>query len=684
MLSWMRDNVKKTKTVATVLFVATVFVFSAFVITPEISYAQEDRFGVQEFEQTTVLTSTDIRVVIARIINAVLGLLGIITLGVVLYGGFVIMTAGGNEQRVELGKKVLINGTIGLAIILSAFAITRFVINSLSKATGVEGPRVRPDQVRIDSFEGSAGLGHLIRDHYPMRDETNVSRSTRIAITFRDPILPASIIQNTNGDDIVGNCVEVPEGEIFDWAVHCDQLKTESITIYQSELGPLAALQPDQKISAAAIASYDSEGDVRTFIIRPLETFGGDAPDVDPQLYTVQLTDQITFGDGTSIFERHIPYFWEFETGNSVDTDPPRVLNMIPNSGDTVPRNQIIQINFDEAISPDSFAESVTPDDGYTRVVFHKREITGSWIPSNGYRTFEFIPDNECGVNSCGETIRCLDIACDDPFDQNCFEQYQILVRTGELQAANAWEAIPQPTGVIDTSGNAMDGDGDGIRDGRPGIIGDFDADDLKTINEGEVVDDNFVVAEDEGGPAWQFRVQNTVDRTAPHIMRIEPTVDKENVHERAELTITFSKAMQASTLDSIQIYEHPRPDDLPLMSKAVRSELRRADDGSYFTHVNVIHREFGPDGNALYYYPEVKSTVRSLNQNCFYPGLGPEAVAGASSCDGVAGEGGCIDVSRDSEADTGCASGENLIDAVVADTNVCRALMEDHSFAVE
>ncbi len=686
MLSWMIDNRRKQKTVViAAVFVATVFVFLSFyVFDPGVAHAQEDTFGVQEFEQTTLLTSRDIRVVIARIINAILGLLGILTLGVVIYGGVVIMTSGGNEQRVELGKKILINGTIGLAIILSAFAITRFIINSLSEATrgGLSG--VRPDQVRIDSFEGSAGLGSLIQDHYPMRDDTDVSRSTRIAITFRDPILAESIIQNTNGDDVVGNCLEVAEGEQFDWAVHCDQLNVAAITIFKSGDGPLAGLLQEQKIAAAALASYDAQGDARTFILRPLEPFGGDAVDVDPELYTVHLSGLISFGDGTSIFENRAPYFWEFETGATLDTAPPRVSSVIPEHGDTVARNQLIQINFTEAISPDSFARSVAPDDDFIKVVFHKREISGGWVPSNGYRTFEFIPETQCGLNSCGETIRCLDIACDDPFDQQCFENYQVLIRTAELQAPGAWEAIPQPTGVIDMSGNALDGDRDGARDGRPGIIGDFNADDLKVINDGEVVGDNYVTPIVDGGPAWEFTVQNTVDRTAPYIKSIEPRVDQENVHERARLQMSFSKPMQVSTLGRIELYEYPQPDDLPPISKTIRSDLRRNQDGSAYTEVRVIHREFGPDGNALYYFPEIPSTVRSLNQNCFYPGIGPENAAGAHGCNGVAGEGGCIFVDRDPDKDTGCASGEELIPFAVGTTGECRAELEDHSIVFE
>ena len=101
--------------------------------------APPDTFGLEEFGAETQLGAQDIRVTVARIIRAALGLLGIIAIGIVLYGGFVYMTAGGNEERVATAKKILINGAIGLVIILSSFAITQFILSRLGAATGVAG-----------------------------------------------------------------------------------------------------------------------------------------------------------------------------------------------------------------------------------------------------------------------------------------------------------------------------------------------------------------------------------------------------------------------------------------------------------------------------------------------------------------------------------------------------------------
>lgn len=88
-----------------------------------------------EYGEKIGLGNKDIRDTIAAIIKTVMGLLGIVAVVIVLIGGFYWMTAGGDEGRVETGKKWIFSGIIGLAIILSAYALTSFVFDSLLQAT---------------------------------------------------------------------------------------------------------------------------------------------------------------------------------------------------------------------------------------------------------------------------------------------------------------------------------------------------------------------------------------------------------------------------------------------------------------------------------------------------------------------------------------------------------------------
>ena len=80
----------------------------------------------------------DIRIMAARMIKVVLELLGVISLIIIIYAGFRWMMAGGDEEKVTAAKKQLVNGLIGLVIILAAFAIANFVLNRIIyMATGV-------------------------------------------------------------------------------------------------------------------------------------------------------------------------------------------------------------------------------------------------------------------------------------------------------------------------------------------------------------------------------------------------------------------------------------------------------------------------------------------------------------------------------------------------------------------
>lgn len=94
-----------------------------------------DVFGIQA-AQVPGLGNADLITTVTSIINVALGLLGIVAVVIILIAGFKWMTAGGNEETVAESKKRILQGVIGLAIIMSAYAIASYVITQLSVATG--------------------------------------------------------------------------------------------------------------------------------------------------------------------------------------------------------------------------------------------------------------------------------------------------------------------------------------------------------------------------------------------------------------------------------------------------------------------------------------------------------------------------------------------------------------------
>lgn len=100
-------------------------------------FALAQDFGTNEVSQglNGALAQDDPRTIVGRIINIVLGFLGIISLGLIIYAGFLWMTSNGDEEKVSKARKTLINAAIGLAIILASWGIATFVLNQLSGAT---------------------------------------------------------------------------------------------------------------------------------------------------------------------------------------------------------------------------------------------------------------------------------------------------------------------------------------------------------------------------------------------------------------------------------------------------------------------------------------------------------------------------------------------------------------------
>ncbi len=129
----MTQRLKKAAAFATTLGLAAVLAAPAVVFAAD-DLNQND-LGVGAIQSTIKLGSGDVRQTAARIINVALGFLGIVAVVIVLLGGFKWMIAGGNDEKTGEAKKLIVSGIIGLAIILSAWAITSFVISRLITAT---------------------------------------------------------------------------------------------------------------------------------------------------------------------------------------------------------------------------------------------------------------------------------------------------------------------------------------------------------------------------------------------------------------------------------------------------------------------------------------------------------------------------------------------------------------------
>ncbi|MFH1711863.1 MAG: pilin [Patescibacteria group bacterium] len=80
---------------------------------------------------TNPLGTTDVRVIIGRVISGVLAISGTIALVMFIYGGLIWMTANGRQENIDKGKRVLTWAILGIVVITSAYVITNTIFQAL-------------------------------------------------------------------------------------------------------------------------------------------------------------------------------------------------------------------------------------------------------------------------------------------------------------------------------------------------------------------------------------------------------------------------------------------------------------------------------------------------------------------------------------------------------------------------
>ncbi|MCK5060945.1 hypothetical protein KAR28_00175 [Candidatus Parcubacteria bacterium] len=82
----------------------------------------------------------DLPAAIGQIVGAILAFVGVLFLGLMIYGGFIWMMARGNESEVEKAKELIKSAVVGLVVILAAYAITSYVGDALTSVKS-ESPK---------------------------------------------------------------------------------------------------------------------------------------------------------------------------------------------------------------------------------------------------------------------------------------------------------------------------------------------------------------------------------------------------------------------------------------------------------------------------------------------------------------------------------------------------------------
>ena len=202
-----------------------------------------------EYGSATGLGGGDIRTIVGRIIQVFLGILGVIALVLIIYAGWLWMTAGGDEEKVTQAKKIMTQAVIGLAIILCSFAITTWIVSQLTAATGFGG----------SNGGGGGGGGSLPPDQFAAQSITPPGnkaadflwpKNSHITVVLKngnpDPAtVPDSISVTSNGLPVSGTITA--NGNVLVFAATAVCTENPSYTCLPGNASIHVALAPTLK-----------------------------------------------------------------------------------------------------------------------------------------------------------------------------------------------------------------------------------------------------------------------------------------------------------------------------------------------------------------------------------------------------------------------------------------------------
>jgi len=106
------------------------FISLATLVSFEQSFAAIN-FGGGNVQQNISGSSNTADQTVQNLVGNVMFFLGIIAVLYGIYGGFLILTAGGEEEKVKKGKTILIQVGIGLVVIFLANSIVQWVLSKV-------------------------------------------------------------------------------------------------------------------------------------------------------------------------------------------------------------------------------------------------------------------------------------------------------------------------------------------------------------------------------------------------------------------------------------------------------------------------------------------------------------------------------------------------------------------------
>ncbi len=631
-MRFLRKLFSNRFTTGAVLFVLAFSVFG----TMHPAFAQLDSSNLTDVGTAGGFSTVSAPIIIARVIRVFLGTLGIIFTILVLWSGWIYMTAQGDDTKIKKAKDILKNGIIGMIICIFSYTITTYILNRILEAAGLGSTSTSVLDDYTEPLSGSLGAG-IIESHYPERYALEIPRNTRIMVTFKEEIDPSTIISGYDSTIPYGGT-----SSLTGLSQSTDILQT-SVLIYPTATDADPTTTGEEAALTATEVTVTFNEDHTIFVFDPVELLGNAEDDTN---YTIVLTDDINKveadGDISSAFvgSYSAGYEWTFEVSTEVDLTPPYVVSVIP-TNDEEDRNITVEMTFSEAMDPvvgtgtyvngsstDDFSNIELDDDGDSATGF----VNGTYSISNGYKTIEFTPTTVCGEDPCGDPIYCLPGLAEITVDAHA-----ATVDTANAPQAMSYNGVTYD-GLMDAAANSLDGNDDGT------------------------AGDDY--------PTWGFDTTDDIDDTVPVVESVIPGILEENFDNETDVSINFSVTMQSSTINSsnISFWAAPWYEMWFSVGKTdTAATSSTADDG--YTTANISHPTLvdpDDDGVGWNYYPVITKGVKSSYQICMFPTSGLSDDGGAAlDCDGSGSASGTSDTApyccNGSASGTECVTSSTL-----------------------
>lgn len=410
-----------------------------FFILPIFALAQGVDFGTS-YLSGIGLGTQDIRTTIVNILRIAYGILGVITLVLIIYAGFIWMTSQGKPDVINKAKKIIINAVIGLLIIILAAAITEFIFRQINKAIyGNGGINCTPyqclstctacnatgDGTIFDNTCYSCTIGgsntfnlnEVQTAHSGTDPKKDVYACSRIQPRFNNRIDSAAVSGNVSV--VERNTASVVPGT---WKVSSKTLK----------------FTPDNNfaVSTGYEVRFNSPG---------LKDRSGD--DLAGCMGTVCETIAPPY------------YAWEFDTGTETDTSAPSIVSAYPLLSSepgypsrTVPRAATIDVNFSESIDFFTVEDPANPGQpDPTKFILQEVSCPGNAPPCTP--TVNIINSSDLVISDKNNGFR---VKTRGGFLLEPFTWYQITVQDVEDLCGNVMD--PNPVSWVFQTNDAVPG----------------------------------------------------------------------------------------------------------------------------------------------------------------------------------------------------------------------------------